>query len=233
MSALDKALTQAKAGRVKSILVSGGCGPGGNVPWRQFLPQLRELSRYSRLNFHTGLVDEGDAQALSQVASAVSLDLVGDQETVQEVYGLSLPQQAWFDSYLHLKGRVPVIPHICVGLKGGQLSGEEHCLEFLAAQQPDTATLIVFIPTSGTAYAQHKAPSLAEVARIFSLARLMLPKTKLNLGCMRPPGRYRAQLDVLAMELGFNGIVQPTGPAVKLAQELGLSILEGRECCSL
>lgn len=233
MSALDKVLAEAKGGRVKSVLVSGGCGPGGRVPWRQYLPELKELSSYSRLNFHTGLVDEGDAQALSQVASAVSLDLVGDQETVTQVYGLSLPQQAWFESYLHLKGQVQVIPHICVGLKGGQLSGEERCLEFLAQHPPETATLIVFIPTPGTAYAHREPPALAEVARIFSLARLLLPKTKLNLGCMRPPGRYRAQLDQLAIIQGFNGIVQPTSPAVKLAERLGLAITEGRECCSL
>jgi uncharacterized radical SAM superfamily protein len=48
---------------------------------------------------------------------------------------------------------------------------------------------------------------------------------------MRPHSEYRAQLDTLAVRAGVNKIVSPAREAVKLAEELGLSIVRSRECC--
>jgi uncharacterized radical SAM superfamily protein len=66
---------------------------------------------------------------------------------------------------------------------------------------------------------------------ILTEARLRFPDKPLHLGCMRPHGKYRAQLDPLAVRAGVNKIVSPVREAVQLAEELGLSIVQGRECC--
>jgi uncharacterized radical SAM superfamily protein len=62
-------------------------------------------------------------------------------------------------------------------------------------------------------------------------ARLRFPDKPLYLGCMRPRGRYRLELDPLAVRAGVNVIVNPAREAVRLAEELGLRITRGRECC--
>jgi uncharacterized radical SAM superfamily protein len=48
---------------------------------------------------------------------------------------------------------------------------------------------------------------------------------------MRPHGQYRTQLDPLAVRAGVNKIVSPARQAVQLVEELGLSVVRGRECC--
>jgi uncharacterized radical SAM superfamily protein len=233
MSKLDQVLEQARQGKIKSVLVSGGCDNRGRVPWDQYLPQLRELAHHSRLNIHTGLIEPGDVENLADIASAVSLDMVGDRETVREVYGLDLEPENWFESYRLLKNRVPVIPHLCAGLRGGKLSGEPRVLEFLSQEDPEMLTIITFIPTPGTAYADCQPPELQQMEGFLKLARQKLPRTHLTLGCMRPGGNYRTKLDVMAIRAGFDGIVQPAPAARELARELGLEVVEGRECCSL
>jgi len=64
-------------------------------------------------------------------------------------------------------------------------------------------------------------------------ARLRLPDVPLWLGCMRPHGHYRQKLDPLAVRAGVNKIVSPARQAVDMAEELGLTVMCGRECCAL
>jgi uncharacterized radical SAM superfamily protein len=62
-------------------------------------------------------------------------------------------------------------------------------------------------------------------------ARRKLPDTPIHLGCMRPGGRYRRELDPLAVRAGVNKIVNPAPAAVQLAAEFGLSVRWENECC--
>ncbi len=55
----------------------------------------------------------------------------------------------------------------------------------------------------------------------------------LAMGCMRPGGLYRVELDCLAVRAGLNGIVNPAPAAVRLARQFGLEVLRGEECCVL
>jgi hypothetical protein len=93
--------------------------------------------------------------------------------------------------------------------------------------------LLVFIPTAGTRYADRKPPAPEVVADLLAEARLRFPGTPLYLGCMRPKGRYRDQLDPLAVRAGLNVIVSPARPARQLADDLGLAVRQTRECCVL
>ena len=68
---------------------------------------------------------------------------------------------------------------------------------------------------------------------MIAYARCTLPDTWIALGCMRPHGRYRQQLDELAVRAGVNAIVNPTRAAERAAEAAGLSITLGDECCAL
>ena len=60
----------------------------------------------------------------------------------------------------------------------------------------------------------------------------MLPNTPLVLGCMRPKGKSKEEIDVLAVEAGVNAIAFPAEEAIKQAVSLGLEISFSSLCCS-
>ena len=217
-----------------SCLISGGCDLGGKVPVLQYLPVLKDIKDSGhKTNLHVGLLDDREIDRLSQVADVVSFDFVGDDETIKEVYGLDKRVEDYLRVFTRLKEKVTVLPHICLGLRGGQISGEYRALELLQELGVNGLIFIVFAPTQGTRYAEKEPPLLEEVAQVLCKARQDFPTVPIHLGCMRPKGKYRAQLDQLALRCGVNKIVQPTPGAVALAQELGLVIKRGEECCGL
>jgi uncharacterized radical SAM superfamily protein len=87
------------------------------------------------------------------------------------------------------------------------------------------------MPTPGTRYADLQPPHPDTVAAVLAEARLRFPDVTLYLGCMRPKGSYRDELDPLAVRAGFNVIVSPSRPARQQAAELGLIERQMRECC--
>lgn len=219
--------------KTKSYLISGGCDSQGKVPFQRQIPFLEELKQGKKLNFHVGLVNDAEADQLRKLADVVSFDFVSDDETIHEVFGLNRKAEDYLYSYRVLRQRVKVLPHICIGLKGGELAGEYRTLELLQQEGTDGLVFIVFIPTPGTRYATKKPPLLEEVVKLLAEARLRFPDKPIFLGCMRPKGTYRLELDLAAVRCGVNKIVVPTRGAVNLARELGLKVRIGEECCVL
>jgi uncharacterized radical SAM superfamily protein len=156
---------------------------------------------------------------------------VGDDETINEVYGLDRTVADYVETYQTLRRHTRVVPHITIGLRGGAIGHEYPAMEKLQELGVEGLVFIVFIPTPGTRYADRPPPSTEVVVSILAEARLRFPNTPLHLGCMRPHGEYRASLDPLAVRAGVNKIVSPAHEAVQLAEELGLSIVQSRECC--
>jgi lipoyl synthase len=222
-----------KGKEIKSCLISGGCDSHGKVPFMQQLPFISDLKSSKKLNFHVGLVNSEEAKKLKDLADVVSFDFVADDETVSEVFGLGRKAEDYLYTYRELRKNLKVLPHICIGLKGGELVGEYRALELLAQEGVDGLVFIVFIPTPDTRYADRQPPALEEVVRLLAQARLKFPDKPIFLGCMRPKGRYRQALDLAALRCGVNKIVVPTRAAVNLAQELGLKVSYGEECCVL
>lgn len=227
-------LEQALASPARSALISGGCDLAGRIPVTSQLAQITELrANGRRLNWHVGLINEATIRTIAPLVDLVSFDIVGDAATAREVYGLDLSLADYLRTFDMLRQHVQVVPHITIGLRGGNLSGEKAALAALAERQTDHLVLLVLIPTPGTAYACCRPPDLREVASILIQARLELPLSQLYLGCMRPQGSYRQACDELAMRAGINVIVNPLRPTVTLAQELGLEVTWGDECCAL
>ncbi|MGE5572537.1 MAG: radical SAM protein [Bacteroidota bacterium] len=227
-------LVSAKDGadRVSSYLVSGGCDERGRVPVAAHIGTVRELASRWRLNLHLGLADECEVAELAPLRPVVSFDLVADDATIREVYGLDASAEDFISTYAMLRRHVRVVPHICIGLRGGGPSGEFEALRALERLGAEALIFIVFTPTPGTRYASRTPPDPREAARIIARARVMLPTTPIYLGCMRPRGAYRDILDTLAIRAGVNRIVVPSPRAREAAEALGLSATWREECCA-
>jgi uncharacterized radical SAM superfamily protein len=232
MKSLDS-INQASDIQGKSCLISGGCGADGGVPLAAVANRLQELKQERRYNLHVGLVDASDIDKLAAIADMISFDFVGDTDTIHEVFGTTRTVEDYVACYKLLRQRCQVMPHICIGLRGGKISGEYQALELLRQLGTDGLTFIVFTPTKGTIFANRQPPELTEVIELFVKARQMFPDIPLHLGCLRPRGRYRTELDQWAVKSGLNTLVNPTPAAVRLAESLGLTMSRGEECCSL
>ena len=222
---------QAKVDGATSCLVSGGCDALGRVPVTAHLDKIKAVSQSRAMNWHVGLIGEDEIRAIAPYVDVISFDFVGDDETIREVYGLDLTVEDYVQSYQLLRRYARVLPHITVGLRGGEIGHEYRALEILEDLGIEGLVLIVFIPTAGTRYANHQPPEIGDVVEILVESRLRFPDKPLYLGCMRPRGRYRSKLDPLAVQAGVNAIVNPAREAVRLAEELGLVIRWGQECC--
>jgi uncharacterized radical SAM superfamily protein len=124
------------------------------------------------------------------------------------------------------------VPHVIVGLDEGKLKGELHALNMIASAKPSALVVIAFMPIHGTEMAKVKPPTPADIAKVTATARLMLPKTPLVLGCVRPKGKHRAKTDVLALKAGADAIAFPSEEAVKYAEQQGYTLSFSQFCCA-
>lgn len=221
---------------VPSCLISGGCDRSGRVPILPHLDRIRQIKKDGngpRLNWHVGLISEEEMEQIAPYVDTVSFDFVGDNESIREVYGLDKTVDDYVETYCMLKRHARVMPHVTIGLRGGEISGEYEALRLMHDMGVEGLSFIVFRPTKGTRYGNRQATPVELVVDVLVHARLLFPDRPLFLGCMRPHGAYRAELDCLAVRAGINKIVQPAAEAIRLAGELGLQIVRGEECCAL
>jgi lipoyl synthase len=229
-------ITEIETIDVPSALISGGCDKGGKVPFAAHLEKLKRIKStgcHPRFNWHVGFINEQELDAIAPYVNTISFDFVGDDESIKEVYGLDKTVDDYINAYKMIRARVPVMPHITIGLRGGEISGEYNALRLLREMDADGLVFIVFRPTIGTPFENKKMPAIEDVVNILVEARLMFPDKPVYLGCMRPHGQYRTELDCLAVRAGVNKIVQPADEAAELAKELGLTVTTGEECCAL
>jgi uncharacterized radical SAM superfamily protein len=219
--------------QISSCLVSGGCDSFGRVPVERYVHVLPELSSKWRLNMHLGLASEEMIKNVAPFCQVVSFDFLVDEDTIRDVYGFPASGEDFLRTYSMLRQHVKVIPHICIGLHGGQISGELDALCALTEIGADAIVFIVFIPTSGTLYENCMPPPIEGVARIIATARCLFPQTPIYLGCMRPHGRYRHVLDPMSVRAGVNRIVVPSQQGRAEASRLGLNASWIEECCAL
>lgn len=216
-----------------SCLVSGGCDLQGRVPVLAHLERVRAWRSGRRMNWHVGFVSEAEMETIARLVDVVSFDFVGDERTIREVYGLERTVADYEATYRLLRRYARTLPHVTIGLRGGELGHEWAALERLQALGVEGLVLLVFMPTPGTRYADRQPPAAEDAADLLAEARLRFPQATLYLGCMRPRGRYRDLLDPLAVRAGLNVIVSPSRPAREAAANLGLKALKTRECCVL
>lgn len=221
----------------EGLLVSGGSTRAGGVP---MIPHLAHVPRIRdelgmKVIVHSGVVSPALAQALAAArVDGVMLDIIGADETIRDVYHLEL-RAADFARSLDLLSAagLRIIPHIVLGLHYGRFLGEYDALEMIAARPVSTLILVVLVPLVGTPMAHLPPPPLADVVDFFAAARQRLPTTPVNLGCARPLGEMKHDLDRAAIDHGLNGIAYPADGAIGYARSRGLEIRRWEYCCSL
>jgi uncharacterized radical SAM superfamily protein len=226
-----------RAGGSEGLLVSGGSTRTGGVP---LLPHLRHVPRIRgelgmKVIVHSGVVSPRLAAGLARAGvDGVMLDIIGADETLREVYHLDLTTADMERSLALLAGQgLRIIPHIVLGLHYGRFLGEHRALEMVIRHPVSTLILVVLTPLTGTPMAHIPPPPAGEVAAFFARARLAAPTTTINLGCARPLGPVKRDLDQAAIDLGLNGIAYPAEGAIEYARSRGLAPRLYEYCCSL
>ena len=223
-------------GRI-GCLISGGYNEQAMLPFPKFIPTLKKIKEETNLilNVHTGLVNEEIASELGDIGiDIVSFDIVGDERTIQEIYGLNKTPKDYLQSLKFLKhSKIPsIVPHLCVGLNKGVLSGEIRALKLIKSIEPSLIVLLGLIPTVNTPL-QDIPPTAEQLAKIIATTRILFPTTPLSLGCMRPGKKVRNQIDHYAIQAGINRIEIPTKKAMRFAAQQGLSIQKFNSCCAV
>lgn len=219
------------------ILVSGGSKRDGGVPLEKHMEAIARIKRDLplRVVVHTGVVYPDVAEGLANAGvDGVMLDIIGADETIRDVYHLDLTT-AEFDRSLELLAgqQLRIIPHIVLGMHYGRMIGEWRALEMIAKYPVSTLILVVLMPLTGTPMAGIAPPPVHEVSEFIGLARTTMPTTKINLGCGRPMGETKKQLDKAAIDQGINGIAYPAEGAIAYARSKGLEAKLYEFCCSL
>ncbi|MHB0876993.1 MAG: radical SAM protein [Anaerolineae bacterium] len=220
----------------RGLLLSGACDPTGAVPLGPYVEAMAELTALGlRLIAHTGLLSRSTAVALKQAGvSQALLDVVGDADTCREVLNLERTPADYAEALRLLDDiGLPAAPHVVAGLHFGQLRGELRALEMIAASRPAALVIVALRPLPGTPMAQAGGPLPAEVGRLLAVARLVLPAVPLTLGCARPSGLARREMERLAVLAGVDALAYPDPATVALAADLGLETRFVESCCSL
>lgn len=226
-----------KARGSEGLLVSGGSTRAGGVPLTPHLPHVRRIRDElgMKVIVHSGVVSPALARALAEAeVDGVMLDVIGADETIRDVYKLDLTT-ADFEASLQVLSRhgLRIIPHIILGLHYGQFRGEHRALEMVLDANPSTLILVVLVPLVGTKMAHLPPPPTADVTDFFATARAAAPHVPVNLGCARPIGPAKVEMDTAAVDLGLNGIAYPADGVIAYAESRGVTTRRFEYCCSL
>jgi hypothetical protein len=219
------------------VLLSGGSDKQGALPWQKFLKSIQWIKRHTRLKIsvHTGIINPETAIALKNAGiDELLTDVVGSEETMRQIYHLPEGLKAVESTLDGLAAtKLPLIPHIVVGLHYGRIKGEMHALELVAKHPISALVIVVLNPMKQTPMKETRPPEPEVVARFVAAARLRVPDVPIALSCARPPGQHRVETDILALEAGVNRIAMPSEAAVEKAREMGLGIKFQKTCCSM
>ena len=221
----------------RGILISGGSDRKGKVP---ILPHLPDLIRIRRelgliIRVHPGLPDEETSAGLAELdIDGAMVDIIGSDQTIRDVYHLDATTED-YDAVMERLNRngVPLVPHIILGLHFGKMLGEWKALEMTAKYPLKLLVLVILMPLSGTKMEQVQPPPADEIGAFFETARKALPETEIMLGCARPLGGIKKEIDRLAINAGLNGIAYPAEGTVAYAREHGLEPQIINACCGV
>lgn len=222
----------------QGMLLTGGSNHRNEVEYDAYYSTIRRIKDEFpdfRIAMHTALVDDNIALSMEQAGiDAAMMDVIGSQDTITQVYHLRRSVDD-FEATLEslVRTNMKVVPHIVIGLHYGRLLGEWNALEMIQRHLPDAVVLVVVMPFYAPESRPFVTPDTEAVGRFFMDARKALPETPLLLGCARPPGQAKLQIDTYAVMAGLNGIAHPSDGVVELAARLERRIRVTPACCSI
>lgn len=220
----------------KGVLISGGSLKNGSVPLKNFELAIKTIkNKYGFLvAVHTGLVDRETATALGRAGVDLAMiDIIGDNDTISEVYHLNKKVEDFGTSLKYLKeAKVSIAPHVIVGLHYGRIRGEYKALEMISKIRPKSVVIIAFKPIKGTRMDNIAPAKPIQIAKVVVASRLMMPAVPIILGCARPTGLHKIRTDIISIRSGINGIAFPTEKGLSYAESLGLKRIFSPLCCA-
>ncbi|MFX0048462.1 MAG: radical SAM protein [Candidatus Hermodarchaeota archaeon] len=206
------------------VLLSGGCLPDGSVPLLDYLDSIKEIKEKTNLiiNAHTGLLNEDTARKIAQVGvDIVSFDINMDEDIIKEIYHLDKDLDDYRSSIGYMqKFGINIVPHICIGLYYGKLHKELETIKFIKelGLNPALIVLIALIPPKN-ANNKFIEPKPGDIAKVISIIRFAYPNSEISLGCMRPRGNIKMEIEKYAIKAGINRIEIPSKKTLKWAKE--------------
>lgn len=226
-----------KLQNLQGFLLSGGSNRKNEINYERFYPVVEGLKRdfpHLKIAIHTALTDEAGAKRMESAGvDTAMMDVIGAQETIEQVYHLDRPVADFEKTLAALTSTtMEISPHIVIGLHYGEILGEETALDMVARYPVNALVLVVIMPfyaKPGT----FKTPDTTDVGRIFLEARRRLGDRQLLLGCARPAGMHKRVTDAYAIMAGLDGIAFPAEGAVAVTRAIGRDYNQEHACCSI
>jgi uncharacterized radical SAM superfamily protein len=220
------------------LLLSGGADRNGEVPLEPFIPAIRVIKEKDprfKIIVHTGLIRRGLAKDLKEAGvDQVLTDVIGDDETIRQVYHLDRRVEDYEETLAMLKETgLRLAPHIIIGHHFGEIRGEWRALEMVTRIGVDTLVLVVIKPLSSPQERPFQIPTPEETSRISSVARILNPSTPVRIGCIRPAHPWKVKMEKGFIDSGVNTIAYPLQGTIEYAKERGLQTRFAEMCCSL
>jgi hypothetical protein len=218
------------------VLISGGADEHGEVPLERFAQAIARLKQRDpgfKIIVHTGLLRKETAAGLKEAGiDQILIDVIGDDDTIREVYHLNKRVEDYEETLLMLKDMGHrLAPHIIIGHHFGEIRGEWRALEIIRRVGVETIVLVVFKPIVSSG--KITLPHPDDVSKMAAVARLQNPLTPIRMGCIRPAHPWKGKMEKGCVDSGVNTIAYPLQGTVEYAREIGLRTRFVEMCCSL
>ncbi len=196
-------------------LISGGSMVDGSVPLLEFLNTIKKVKKETNLiiNTHTGLLNEETAKKIAEAnVDIVSFDINMDEDVVKNIYHLNIELNEYKRAIEILKKyKLNIVPHICIGLHYGKLNKEIESIKFIKESKinPSLIVIIILIPPKDSKI-KFDTPKPEDIAKVISIVRVAFPETEISLGCMRPRGKIKIEIEKAAIQAGITRIEIPS-----------------------
>ncbi len=237
---LEKYLIKLSNDNGVGALISGGCMADGSVPLLKFLDTIEKVKKEKNLiiNTHTGLLNEETAMKLSDAnVDIISFDINMDEDIVRSIYHLDIELSEYKRAIEILKKyNLNIVPHICIGLHYGKLHKELESVKFIKESiiNPSVIVIIILIPPKNSKI-KFDMPKTEDIAKVIAIIRIVFPKTEISLGCMRPRGKIKVEIEKAAIKAGINRIEIPSQETLKWLKKYNSKILFKffSACCAI
>ncbi len=196
-------------------LISGGSKLDGSVPLLEYLDTIKKVKRETNLiiNTHTGLLNEETAVKLADAnVDIISFDINVDEQVIRNIYHLDVELNEYKRAIdLLKKYELNIVPHICIGLYYGKLNKELESIRFIKETEinPSLIVVIILIPPKDSKV-KFEMPKPESIAKVIAILRFAFPKTEISLGCMRPRGKIKNEIEKFAIRAGVTRIEIPS-----------------------
>lgn len=217
---LEKFLIELSQNNGIGALISGGSQDDGSVPLFDFLDTIKRIKSQTNLiiNTHTGLLKEETAKKLAEAnVDIVSFDINMDEEIIKNIYHLDKDLIEYEKAVEILeKYNLNIVPHICIGLYYGKLHKEINSIKFIrnSIDNPSLIVIIALIPPKNSKV-HFETPKPIDIAKVIAIIRFVFPKTEISLGCMRPRGSIKTEVEKYAIKAGITRIEIPSKDTLK------------------